>query len=1071
MTMSDAESFAAFPFDRAVEQAIVSIKKGAYLLKCGHRGKPKLCPFRLSPDEKTLIWCSGQKEKHLQLSEVTRVVQELGNIRPQRQSQPEKDCHSFSLIYANGQRSLDLIYKDKAQTTSWLVGLRAVISRSQHPRSLSNLRNRKGVQSCVNSPAGIFRRKKNLGLVEDTVEFTQVESLHASPNFSLSERCFSEGFSDASDGIYSLESFPYNTRSTMDIKVPSSPHVDPDFLNKNGSIYADTEYEKNSSYRRLPPPTSPHVRNNNILKDIMVWGEGIVGGGGNMFVNQHNVHSTLPKLLESTMTLDVKNIALGGKHAVLVTKQGEVFCWGQGKGGRLGHKIDIDVSSPKIVDSLNGIRVKSVACGEYHTCALTDAGVVYTWGNDGGCTDSVSYGKNRSQWIPHKLSGPLDGIRIFSIACGDWHTAIVSCCGRLFTYGDGTFGVLGHGNLQSISQPKEVESLKGKQVRSVACGSWHTAAIIEIMAARSRYSTSCKLFTWGDGDGGRLGHVDNGRKLLPTCVTQLVDYDFVQVSCGRMLTVALTNLGKVFTMGNKVHGQLGNSHAKDKTVILVEGDLKQEFVKQISSGSYHVAVLTSAGSVYTWGNGTHGQLGLGDTKDRYSPSLVEALKDRQIESIACGSCFTAAICLHKPVSVADQSACSSCKLPFGFRRKRHNCYNCGLLFCNSCSTNKVTNASLAPSRNKAFRVCDQCFHKCHGLTHSPKVSKLQNYSTMQQLKYRNKFPDLTEDGGETAVSPGPLSSFSQSSYMKSMPSGRKDWKNQEEGQKHSENFSPVLGGVTQWGEVSCPDSFKTSCTENSFMHVSLLKNDVASANPLKPESTVSRIPNTQKNMPKSEKLLVEEVRRLRAVAGKLEEQCELQNCMLQECQQKIEKSMSLAKEEATKCRAAKEVIKVLTSKLQTISEKADAIQEGKVGVNEHEPYLASVHNDVNTPKDCNLDIQSDSPIVFSDKLRSKFGRSRFLQSGKSREYSHVTGVQSQQDATKGSNDEWIEQHEPGVYVTLTTLPCGQIGLKRVRFSRKRFSEKEAEQWWEENQARVCRDYGLEGYTNSSQTQD
>jgi len=29
-------------------QAIVSIKKGAYLLKCGRRGKPKLCPFRLS---------------------------------------------------------------------------------------------------------------------------------------------------------------------------------------------------------------------------------------------------------------------------------------------------------------------------------------------------------------------------------------------------------------------------------------------------------------------------------------------------------------------------------------------------------------------------------------------------------------------------------------------------------------------------------------------------------------------------------------------------------------------------------------------------------------------------------------------------------------------------------------------------------------------------------------------------------------------------------------------------------------------------------------------------------------
>ncbi|XLS71952.1 hypothetical protein HN51_028817, partial [Arachis hypogaea] len=62
----------------ACKMAIVSIKKGAYLLKCGRRGKPKLCPFRLSP------------------------------IRCQRQNEAEKECHSFSLIYADGEHSLDL---------------------------------------------------------------------------------------------------------------------------------------------------------------------------------------------------------------------------------------------------------------------------------------------------------------------------------------------------------------------------------------------------------------------------------------------------------------------------------------------------------------------------------------------------------------------------------------------------------------------------------------------------------------------------------------------------------------------------------------------------------------------------------------------------------------------------------------------------------------------------------------------------------------------------------------------------------------------------------------------------
>lgn len=68
------ETVAAVPVDRAVEQAIVAIKKGAYLLKCRRRGKPKCCPFRLSTDEKYLIWYSGKEEKKLRLTSVTNIV-------------------------------------------------------------------------------------------------------------------------------------------------------------------------------------------------------------------------------------------------------------------------------------------------------------------------------------------------------------------------------------------------------------------------------------------------------------------------------------------------------------------------------------------------------------------------------------------------------------------------------------------------------------------------------------------------------------------------------------------------------------------------------------------------------------------------------------------------------------------------------------------------------------------------------------------------------------------------------------------------------------------------------------
>ena len=146
--------------------------------------------------------------------------------------------------------------------------------------------------------------------------------------------------------------------------------------------------------------------------------------------------------------------------------------------------------------------------------------------------------------------------------------------------------------------------------------------------------SSGKLFTWGDGDKGRLGHGNKEPKLVPTCVAALVEPNFCQVACGHSLTVALTTSGHVYTMGSPVYGQLGNSHADGKTPNRVEGKLHKSFVEEIACGAYHVAVLTSRTEVYTWGKGSNGRLGHGDVDDRNSPTLVESLKDKQVKSIA-----------------------------------------------------------------------------------------------------------------------------------------------------------------------------------------------------------------------------------------------------------------------------------------------------------------------------------------------------------------------------------------------------------------------------------------------------
>ncbi|RZR74828.1 hypothetical protein BHM03_00044265 [Ensete ventricosum] len=100
-------------------------------------------------------------------------------------------------------------------------------------------------------------------------------------------------------------------------------------------------------------------------------------------------------------------------------------------------------------------------------------------------------------------------------------------------------------------------------------------------------------------------------------------------------------------MGSTVYGLLGNPQTDGRLPTRVKGKISNHLVEEISCGSYHATVLTSRTEVYTWCKGANGRLGHGDNDDRNAPTLVEALKDKQVKSVVCGASFPAIICLHK----------------------------------------------------------------------------------------------------------------------------------------------------------------------------------------------------------------------------------------------------------------------------------------------------------------------------------------------------------------------------------------------------------------------------------------
>ncbi|XP_010482023.1 PREDICTED: uncharacterized protein LOC104760760 isoform X2 [Camelina sativa] len=1054
--------------ERDIEQALIALKKGAQLLKYGRKGKPKFCPFRLSNDETSLIWISNGGEKRLKLATVSKIVPGQRTAVFQRYLRPEKDYLSFSLVYSNRKRTLDLICKDKVEAEVWIAGLKALISGQAGRSKIDGWSD--GGLSIADSRDLTLSSPTNSSVCASR-DFSIVETPSNSNTFPRTSR--------TENSVSSERSHVASESPNMLVRGPGS-----DVFRVSVS-----SVQSSSSHGSAPDDCDA-------LGDVYIWGEVLcdsvvrVGADRNASCVGSRSDVLIPKPLESNVCLDVHHIACGVKHAALVSRQGEVFTWGDASGGRLGHGMGKDVSGPQLIESLAATSVDFVACGEFHTCAVTMTGEIYTWGDGTHCVGLLGHGTDVSHWIPKRISGPLEGLQVASVSCGPWHTALITSTGQLFTFGDGTFGVLGHGDKETVFYPREVESLSGLRTIAVACGVWHAAAIVEVIVTQSSSSISSgKLFTWGDGDKSRLGHGDKESRLKPTCVSALIDHSFHRVACGHSLTVGLTTSGKIYTMGTTVYGQLGNPNADGKLPCLVEDKLTKDSVEEIACGAYHVAVLTSRNEVFTWGKGANGRLGHGDIEDRKAPTLVDALKERHVKHVACGSNFTAAICLHKWVSGTEQSQCSACRQAFGFTRKRHNCYNCGLVHCHSCSSKKSLKAALAPNPGKPYRVCDSCYSKLSKVSESSIDSRK---NVMPRLSGENK--DRLDKAEIRLAKSGIPSNIDLIKQLDSRAA--------RQGKK-ADAFSLVRTSQTPLLQLKDaltnvadlrrgppkPAVTPSGASSRSVSPFSRRSSPPRSVTPIPLTAGLGFSTSIAESLKKSNELLNQEVVKLRAQAESLRHRCEAQEFEVQKSVKKVQEAMNLVAEESAKSEVAKEVIKSLTAQVKDITALLPSTayeartanllnrfeQNGFqfASANGQRPSRSDSINDTslastlamnglrrNSPSPRNTDASMSE--LGSEGIRISNG---FSEDGDNRRNSR-SSVASASNASQ-VEAEWIEQYEPGVYITLLALGDGTRDLKRVRFSRRRFKEQQAEVWWSENRERVYEKYNIRGTDRAS----
>lgn len=178
---------------------------------------------------------------------------------------------------------------------------------------------------------------------------------------------------------------------------------------------------------------------------------------------------------------------------------------------------------------------------------------------------------------------------IMQVAMGTHHLLVLTESGKVYSVGDGSYGRLGHGSALNVKTFKLIASLAGMVATFVAAGSMMSAVVI-----------GGKIYVFGNGRRGELGIGGTGGRLLPTLVTMPSESPVSLVTVGRYHTASVDANGELFTWGNNSHGQLGlGNKASRLTPTLATCEDKR--VVTASCGAKHTLAVTGDGGVYMCG--------------------------------------------------------------------------------------------------------------------------------------------------------------------------------------------------------------------------------------------------------------------------------------------------------------------------------------------------------------------------------------------------------------------------------------------------------------------------------------
>lgn len=197
--------------------------------------------------------------------------------------------------------------------------------------------------------------------------------------------------------------------------------------------------------------------------------------------------------------------------------------------------------------------------------------------------------------------------------------------------GDSTWsGVLGQNDLIDRSSPTQIGS----------DANWYNINTEYGTALATK--TDGTLWGWGNNNRGQLGLGDRfNYRSSPTQIGSSSDWN--NISVGSFSVVATKTNGTLWTWGHNGQGQLGQNDTTSRSSPVQVGASPPSgrTWSMVSNGYYSVLATQNSGTLWAWGQNSFGQLGLGDTNTRLSPSQVGVASSWS--KISCGIFSSAGI--------------------------------------------------------------------------------------------------------------------------------------------------------------------------------------------------------------------------------------------------------------------------------------------------------------------------------------------------------------------------------------------------------------------------------------------